>query len=187
MTTTTGNTHARRMVKKEPASHVLLHDGQGQLTLGRLRPWHRVLARCAAGRLDQELAAGVSPETSTVLAARAAQLTSMKVRRELATSLERILAAASCPADATIISARPVRLPLARTRIHRSAGPLAALADRLVAPGPVPAQAVAMVGRLLTDGTGPLYRQASDEDLGDILEEVARTLSHPAGLSGHYG
>jgi hypothetical protein len=43
--------------------------------LGRLRPWHRVLARCAASRLDRELAAGASPETGPRLAARAVQLT----------------------------------------------------------------------------------------------------------------
>ena len=53
-----------------------------------------MLARCAAARLDRELAAGTSPETSISLAARAVQLTSGKSRRVLATSLQRILAAA---------------------------------------------------------------------------------------------
>ncbi len=177
MTTTTGNTRARRPADREPASHVLLRDGQGQLALGRLRPWHRLLARCAAARLDRELAAGASPESSTVLAARAVQLTSMKVRRELATSLRRMLAAAGEPADVAVISARPVRLPLARARIRRSAGPLAALAAHLAAPGPVPAQAVAKLSQLLTDGAGPLYRQASAEDLGALIEDVTRALA----------
>lgn len=177
MTTTTGSTHARRLADREPASHVLLRDDQGQLTLGRLRPWHRVLARCAPDRLDRELAAGASPESSTVLAARATQLTSMKVRRELATSLRRILTAVGEPADVTVITARPPRLPLARARIRRLAGPLATLATCLAAPGPVPAQAVAMVSQLLTDGTGPLYRQASRDDLGDLIESVTRALA----------
>ncbi len=177
MTTTTGNTLARRQADRESTNHALLRDGQGQLNLERLWPWHRLLARCAAGPLDRELAAGASPETSTLLAARAALLTSMKVRRELATSLRRILAAAGVPAEVTVITARPPRLPLARARIHRSAGPLAALAACLAAPGPVPAQGVAKVSQLLTDGTGPLYRQASGEDLGGILEDATRALA----------
>ena len=75
MTTTTGNTYAygpapRRVpvadTDQEHTRHVLLQDDQGRLTLGRLRPWHRVLARCAAPRLDRELAAGASPENSRV-------------------------------------------------------------------------------------------------------------------------
>lgn len=74
--------------------HVLFRGDLGSLTLVWLRPWHRMLARCAAARLDRELAAGTSPETSISLAARAVQLTSGKSRRVLATSLQRILAAA---------------------------------------------------------------------------------------------
>ena len=58
---------------------------------------HRVLARCAATRLDRQLADGASPESSASLAARAIQLTSMKFRRDLATSVQRILAAAGDP------------------------------------------------------------------------------------------
>ena len=131
--------------------HVLVQDDRGRLTLGRLRPWHRVLARCAASRLDRELAAGASPESSSRLAARAVQLTSMKTRRNLAASVRRILTAAGDPAAVTMITARPSRLPLARARILQSAGPLAALAGYLAAPGPVPAQGVAMVSQLLAD------------------------------------
>jgi hypothetical protein len=54
--------------------HVLLHDDLGRLTLRRLRPWHRVLARSRAARLDRELAEGKSPEASATLAARAMRL-----------------------------------------------------------------------------------------------------------------
>ena len=98
MTTTTGNAHAYRPADQGRTRHVLLQDDRGRLTLGRLRPWHRVLARCAASRLDRELAAGASPETGSRLAARAVQLTSMKTRRNLAASVRRILAAAGEPA-----------------------------------------------------------------------------------------
>lgn len=145
--------------------------------LGRLRPWHRVLAHCGASRLDRELAAGASPETSAHLAARAVQLTSDKTRRRLAASVRRILAAAGDPAAVTMITARPARLPLARERIRQSAGPLAGLAGYLAAPGPVPVQGVAMVSQLLADGAGPLYRQASADDLGDLIDKATRALA----------
>ena len=177
MTTTTGNTYAYRPADQEHTRHVLLQDDQGHLTLGRLRLWHRVLARCAASRLDRELAAGASPESSPGLAARAVQLTSMKGRRNLAVSVQRILAAAGDPAAVTVITARPSRLPLARARIRQSAGPLAVLAGYLAAPGPVPAQGVAMVSQLLADGTGPLYREASADDLGGLIDKATRALT----------
>ena len=77
----------------------------------------------------------------------------------------------------TAITARPARLPLARARIRQLAGPLAALAGHLAAPGPVPAQGVAMVSQLLADGAGPLYRQASVDDLGDLIDKATRALT----------
>ena len=177
MTTTTGNTHACRPADQERTRHVLLQDDRGHLMLARLRPWHRVLARCTASQLDRELAAGASPESNARLAARAAQLTSMKTRRNLAASIRRILATAGDPATVTVITARPARFPLARARIRQSAGPLAVLTGSLAAPGPVRAQGVAMVSQLLADGTGPLYRQASADDLGDLIDKATRALT----------
>jgi len=177
MTTTTGNIHARRPAGQRRTRHVLLQDDRGRLMLGRLRPWHRVLARCTASRLDRELAAGASPETSPRLAARAVQLTSMTARRDLAASVRRILAAAGEPAAVTVMTARPAHLPLARAQIRQSAGPLAALADCLAAPGPVPACGVAIVSQLLADGAGPLYRQASADHLGDLIAQATRALT----------
>ena len=43
--------------------------------------------------------------------------------------------------------------------------------------GPVPAQGVAMVSQLVADGAGPLYRRASTEDLGDLIDEATRALT----------
>ena len=100
------------------------------------------------------------------------QLTSMKFRLDLATSLQRTLAAAGERAAAS-----PARIPVDRARISQSAAPLARLADCLAAPGPLPAQGVAMVSLLLADGTGPLYREACGDDLGDIIENVTRALT----------
>ena len=76
---------------------VLLDDDRGRMTLQRLRPWHKILARSQAARLDRELAGGASPEASAALAARAIQLTSMEFRRALAASLQRVLVAAGSP------------------------------------------------------------------------------------------
>ena len=195
--------------------HVLLHDDLGRLTLGRLRPWHRVLARSRAARLDRELAAGMSPEASATLAARAMRLTSTDLRRDLAASLLRILAAAGEPAavirsqalaartphvDGAAIPgradegypartravaahplpvtvARPPRVPLRLQRVSRLAPLLAELASRLVVPGPVPVQGVAMVSRLLADGTGPLYHEACRDDLGAIIQGATHALT----------
>ena len=38
--------------------HVLVEDDQGSLTIQRLRPWDRMMARFLAARLDRELAGG---------------------------------------------------------------------------------------------------------------------------------
>jgi hypothetical protein len=162
--------------------HVLLDDDRGQLTVGRLRPWHRVLARSQAARLDRELAEGASPEANASLAARAARLTSTKFRRDLAASLRRILVAAGEPAwpaaaGAPFGPARSPRVPLRTTRISQSAPLLAELASRLLEPGPVPARGVAMVTELLADGTGPLYRAVAREDLGAMAEQAAAALT----------
>jgi len=108
------------------------------------------------------------------------QLTSVKARRDLAASMQRILAAAGHqPAArlAPVAAVRPARLPLNRAQITQSAAPLTTLAACLAAPGPVPAQGVAMVSQLLTDGSGPLYRQARGDDLGAIIATATRALS----------
>jgi hypothetical protein len=163
--------------------HVLVDDDLGRLVLRRVWPWHRMLACSRAGRLDRELAAGTSPEASAVLAARAVRLTSTEFRRDLAASLRRMLAAAGQPARAVAAQhpglggARPPRVPVRTPRISQAASRLAELASRLLEPGPVPVRGVAMVTLLLTDGTGPLYREASRADLGAIAERAALALT----------
>ncbi len=173
--------------------YVLVDDDRGGLMLRRLQPWHRLLACYQAGRLDRALAEGASPEESASLAARAERLTSTEFRRDLAASLRRILLATGEPARVRPArparparsaaagkspgAAHPPRIPLSRARISDSAGPLAGLASRLAEPGPVPVRGVAMVTRLLSDGTGPLYRQACRDDLGVTIERATRALT----------
>ena len=163
---------------------VLLDDDLGRLTLRRLRPWHRLLAHCLSARLDRNLAEGVRPESSAPLAARAMALTSMTFRRELAANIRRMLATAgrqpvavgSRPATRSHALAGPPHVPLYGPRIRRFTPGLAGLADHLAVPGPVPAQGVAMVTRLLADGTGPVYRKAARDDLGAIIERASEAL-----------
>jgi hypothetical protein len=202
MTTIAASPHRSRRVDGTRTAHVLLHDDLGLLTVRRLRPWHRMLARCTAARLDRELAAGTSPEASATLAARAMLLTSVNFRRDLATSVHRLLAAAGeqaageqaagepaagkpaagepaavTPAPAR--AARPPRIPLNRARIRQSARPLASLAGQLAKSGPVPVPGVAMISLLLADGMGPLYHDARGDDLDDIIAKATRALSLP--------
>ena len=160
--------------------HVLLRDARGRLILRRPWPWHRVLARCAAARPDRQRAAGASPDSSASLAARATQPPSMKLRRDPATSVQRILAAAGGPPavmPSRAAAAPPLRLPLSRAQISQLAGPLARLAGYLAAPGPVPVQGVAMASQLLGDGTSPLYHPVRADDLGDLIENLTRALT----------
>jgi hypothetical protein len=163
---------------------VLLDDDLGRLTLRRLRPWHRMLARALAGRLDHQLADGVRPESNAILAARAMFLTSATYRRALAASLRRMLAASLSPetrprmavARSSAGVARQPHVPLRRDRIATSASGLAGLAGFLAGPGPVPARGVAMVSQLLADGAGPLYRADSPDDLTSVVERASQAL-----------
>jgi hypothetical protein len=180
MTAATGSTHRGSPAGPGRTRHVLLRDELGRLTLRQLWPWRRVLARCAATRLDRQLAAGASPESSVSLAARAIQLTSMEFRRDLAASVQRILAAAGDPPavmPSRAAAAPPPRLPLSRAQISQLAGPLAGLAGYLAAPGPVPVQGVAMASQLLADGTSPLYHPVRGDDLGDLVENLTRAMT----------
>jgi len=150
--------------------HVLVEDERGGFTLRRLWPWDRVMAWCLAARFDRQLARGVRPEASAGLAARAIHLTSMKFRRDLAASLRRILAAEPR------VPLQP-RVSIQTARIRQSAPELAELSGQLLQPGPVPARGVAMVCELLTDGAGPLYREACRDDLTVLVAQAVHGLS----------
>ena len=167
--------------------HVLLDDDLGRLTIRRLSPWHRLLARGLAASLDRQLAGGARPEASAILAARAMVLTSARYRRALAANLRRMLAASASPqalprpVSAARWRAVPPHVPIRRDRIARSAPELTELADCLTARRPVPARGVALVSQLLADGGGPLYRAGGRGDLdarrhrpGRLIEALAR-------------
>jgi len=142
---------------------MLLADELDHLTLQQVRPWHRLLAWCRAAALDRALADGADPEGNAYLAARALQLTSVKSRRHLADGVRRALAVGTERSPGT---ARPgrmpawsARVPVRRDSVATAAAELGALPGYLLADRPVPAQGVAMVRQLLSDGAGPLYRE----------------------------
>src|SRR5271166_1155183 len=180
--------------------HVLLDDDLGRLTVRRLRPWHRWLARGLAARLDRQLAEGTRPESSAILAARAMFLTFVEYRRSLAASLRRILAAAApVPPDARPRSAAaPSSAGAARPRL--TAGPSAAFARQpflplrsriLAAAAPVPpdarprsAAAPSSAGAARPRLTaGPSAAFARQPFLPLRRDRIARSASELAGLA----
>jgi hypothetical protein len=150
---------------------VLLAEANGSPAVKRVRPWDRMVTRCLAARLDRELAAGVAPDSSAVLALRAQRLTRPSARRDLAAILERVLAAGMRPAPA-----RSAAVPICRPAVRETAGELRELIGCLVAPGPVLARGVALVRVLLSDGGGPLYRGNSTSDLHTRAREASEAL-----------
>lgn len=135
------------------------------------RPWHRLLARLRAARLDRELAAGASPDASLVLALHAQQLVRMRARLGIAASLRRVLASAAQGPGAARL---PV--PVCGDRVRDCAAELGDLISGLLTAGPVPAAGVAQARLLLSDGGGPLYDRGAPGDLRARVHSAAGAL-----------
>jgi hypothetical protein len=148
---------------------VVLEQGAG-LGLRRVRLWDRVQARLRTPALDEQLAAGASPESSVALALHAGHLCRPQQCRLLARSLNEI--ATSCEAP----TRRRLRAPVGRHGVTRARAELAAVVDRLAAAGPVDVRGVARIRQLLADGTGPLYRESRPGHLRDELRAALRAM-----------
>lgn len=110
----------------------------------------QVVARLGAWHLDRRLIAGADPTGSPLLAARACRLTSPANRANLADSVGRLLQRGTHPYHrAAVVPYRPA--------IERNADELRGFASSLNSGVPLYAQGIAMLGRLLADGAGPLY------------------------------
>jgi hypothetical protein len=127
-------------------------------------PADRVRARVSSASLDGQLAAGVPPESSRLLATRARDIVQLPRRQALARDWEHLLhvARGGKPGQA----ARRVRAG----RIAAEGLAITELAERLSVPLPVGARGVAMATVLLTDATGPVYNRHSRETLGAALQ-----------------
>ena len=150
---------------------VLVESTQAGLQPRRVRVRDRLVARGRAARLDQDLAAGASPEASVPLAVHAQTVTSPASRARLADSVELVAAQAGG-------WSRP-RLPQVSVSTER-AGPalpeLRAISGRLRARTLVAARGVAMVRVLLSDGNGPLYQEGGGDELEARLREARGAL-----------
>jgi hypothetical protein len=135
----------------------------------RVRVRDRVVARVRAYRLDQRLCHGEPPESSVPLAVRAVHLVGRPSRGQLARTVQRLVTLTSQPAWST-------HVPLCYRNVRAALPELAALHDRLEAPGPVSAYGIAHLRALLTDGAGPLYQGSKRADLAERLREVLTAL-----------
>ncbi len=118
---------------------------------------------------DEWLAWGARPQpASPLLAARAAELTSAKMRRQLAALARRIIAEQSNPRCRAYAFNRPA--------IRQHLDLFIALAERLESPEPAGVQGMALAARLLSDGGGPLYDPQRADELGPTLAHAVRDL-----------
>jgi len=139
--------------------------------------WVRFVARVFASSLDRQLAAGVPPETTRLLAARADKLVSPSTRLSLAENWQGLLEQArKSPTD------RARRVPLCSERIRAAEGDIQRMTSALAASRPSTARGVAMAGQLLSDGVGPLYNSHSTRDLRTLVTETTGHLDAEAFL-----
>lgn len=141
---------------------LLITDDRAGFRAAKAGLTDRLQSRMHSSQLDSELARGVPPETTIALALHAERLTRPAACRQLAQTIRRLIAAARPrPGGRALVPLVPLR----HEEIRDARPELEALADRLVAAGPVSARGVALVRVLLSDGAGPLYRRDSRIDL----------------------
>lgn len=112
-------------------------------------PLARLAARVRGHELDGALIDGADPAASAALAARAAQLTGSASRAAVADTFERWVQESDRGRRWAVIPSRRA--------IDANRAELWDLVAALRAPMPVYARGVAMLRRLLRDGTGPAY------------------------------
>jgi hypothetical protein len=137
------------------------------------KPALALRARVFASRrsLDEALADGASPLWTPQLALRARQLVSRDNRQQLATSLERLVKEAK-----RSVSPRAVALPLPRREILEAQTSIFSIAACLRDERPVYARGVALLSRLLSDGSGPAYNPHARGSLRHAVGAIAAAL-----------
>jgi hypothetical protein len=138
------------------------------LVLGGL--WLRVVTWTRATTLDRELANGADPMQSDELSLRTGQLRSAGTRSRLAGTLRQAVDVAN-GRHPPLITTR-----LRRQQIRDNAELLLTLAQRLSGDVPLGAQGVAMTARLVTDRSGPLYRNERRRPLSVAASEALTAL-----------
>jgi hypothetical protein len=128
----------------------------------------RLAARVRAGSLDHALAEGADPRSSKQLAARARLLTSRCRRIQAAQALEQLVRRAQGPHRRWWALSQHNAVLANSSELH-------GLASLLRSERPVYAHGVAALNDLLSDGTGPVYRD-EDAELGPRLRRVRAAL-----------
>jgi hypothetical protein len=137
----------------------------------RRRTRWALVARWHADTLDRALAAGAGPYADALIATRAEQLTASRSRRRLAAGLARVQRDAAHGLSGLTAVVTPDRHEVMR------AGPeIAALERRLGDGERIDAAGMAMLRRLLTDGTSPLYDPVGPGSLARHLRAVTAAL-----------
>jgi hypothetical protein len=152
-------------------------NGLGQLGWRPRRITDRALARALSFRLDRRLAAGRSPESDRLLAARAQHLVSAATRRALADDWEYLLHVAKRAPAPTL-----GRMALRRDQIVAAEPEVRKIAACLRTPLPVAAVGVAAANVLLTDGAGPLHNPYAGIALRDALNLAIAQLDPSVSL-----
>jgi hypothetical protein len=151
------------------------------LVLRPCRLADRLLARAFGASLDQQLAAGCSPESTRLLAARARHIVSLPHRTSLARSWDHVLRVARRGS-----SVRTPAVPMNVPAILAAEPAIRELRERLAAPLPVTAQGVAAATVLLTNATSPVYGRPRPDALAVLLDaaitelDPAQPLMEPA-------
>jgi hypothetical protein len=146
--------------------------------LSSRRPGDGVLAHFFGASLDASLAAGRSPESSRLLAARARDIVSLRRRRSMAGSWEHVLRVALRAQRARRAGSRApaAAVPVCADRVIAAEPAIRDLMNRLRAPLPVPARGVAMARVLLTNANSPVYNRRAGVTLGEAVAAAAAQL-----------
>jgi hypothetical protein len=131
----------------------------------------RMLARALGASLDASLAAGRSPESSRLLAARAQDIVSLPRRTSVARSWDHLLRVAR-----RAPTVRTPAVPLNAAAILGAEPAIRKLMERLTAPLPVTAQGVAAATLPLTNAASPVYGRQSPDVLADLLDAAINHL-----------
>jgi hypothetical protein len=131
----------------------------------------RVMAVLHQASLDRQLACGADPGARAQLQARAWHLTRTGMRCAMAQRLEQIVAEVDRPALPRIAA-----VPVCRDEVRAARSELLRVAALLRESHQVDAAGVALVRRLLSDGSGPLYWPRAHDDLYRQVHNVAERL-----------
>jgi hypothetical protein len=121
--------------------------------LGLPTLWDALGARVKSGRYDRMLATGASPATSWALTLHAYHITTTAERHALARVLRRCIGEATGTAPALMH-----RIDVDRDNVRAAEASIDHITLWLHSPRTVSPRGMARLRRVITDGTGPLYR-----------------------------